>query len=548
MDMYDMNGRPSNIPKLKNYQPSRFMAEDSYYDQKKADRAVTFIQSLKHTKGKWAGQNFWLFPWQERIIRDIFGIVNKNTRKRQFRIAYIEIPKKNGKSELAAAVALYLLFGDSEASAEVYGCAADRQQASIVFDVAKDMVGYAPALQKRCKVMRTNKRIVNYSLAGFYQVLSAEVSTKHGLNVSGLVFDELHAQPNRKLWDVMTKGSGDAREQPLYFIITTAGTDRNSICYEQHMKAKDILAGRKIDSSYYPVIYGLDDDEDWHDEKNWYKANPSLDLTVPIERVRQMYKEAIDNPAEENAFKQLRLNMWVSSLTRFIPEHVFDLGNRPIDLEALEGRECYGGLDLSSTDDITAFVLMFPPRPDHPDEKYICLPFFWIPEDTIPIRVRRASVPYDVWKMKGLLNTTQGNVIDYAFIEQFIDDLGNRFIIKEIAFDRWGATQMVQDLTRMGFTVASMGQGYASMSPPTKEFYKLLMEGNIIHGGNDILSWMAGNVVVETDPAGNIKPAKNKSAEKIDGIVAAIMALDRCIRHEETASVYDDPERGLWVF
>ena len=550
MDMYDMNGRPEDIPKLKNYKPSRFMAEDSFYCQKKADRAVTFIQSLKHTKGKWAGANFWLFPWQEQIVRDLFGIVNKQTLKRQFRLAYIEIPKKNGKSELAAAIALYLLFADGEASAEVYGCAADRQQASIVFDVARDMVEYAPALQKRSRIMRTNKRIVNYSLAGFYQVLSAESNTKHGLNISGLVFDELHAQPNRKLWDVMTQGSGDAREQPLFFIITTAGTDRNSICYEQHLKAEDILEGRKIDPKFYPVIYGLKDDDDWHDEENWKKANPSIGLTIPLDRVRDMYNDALENPAQENTFKQLRLNMWVSSLTRFIPEHIFELGDKPIDLEALEGRECYGGLDLSSTDDITAFVLMFPPREDHPEDegKYICLPFFWIPEDTIPIRVRRGNVPYDVWKMQGYLNATEGNVIHYDAIEKFIDDLGNRFIIKEIAFDRWGATQMTQDLEGMGFTVAAMGQGYASLSPPTKEFYRLLMLGDIIHGGNPILTWMAGNVVVEQDPAGNIKCVKNKSPEKIDGIVAAIMALDRCIRHEEAASVYDDPDRGLWVF
>ena len=250
----------------------------------------------------------------------------------------------------------------------MYGAAADRQQASIVFDVARRMVEKAPALYKRSKVAAATKRIVNYSNAGFYQVLSAEVGTKHGLNVSGLVLDEVHAQPNRKLYDVLTKGSGDAREQPLYFLITTAGTDKESICYELHMKALDIMAGRKIDHTFYPVVYGLADDEDWTDERNWYKANPSLGQTIQIERVREMFQEAVDNPAEENVFKQLRLNMWVSSLTRFIPEQIYDLGNVPIDLEALKGRDCYGGLDLSSTGDITAFVLMFPPRDE--TEKY----------------------------------------------------------------------------------------------------------------------------------------------------------------------------------
>lgn len=537
--------RPDTIPKLNHYEPSRFMLPTSHYDEAKANRAVMFIENLCHTKGKWAGKRFWLFPWQEQIVRDIFGIV-KEDGNRQFRTAYVEIGKKNGKSELAAAIALYLLFADNEPSAEVYGAAADRQQASIVFDVANQMVKMSPALMKRSKIMAAGKRIVNYSNAGFYQVLSAEVGTKHGLNVSGLVLDEVHAQPNRKLYDVLTKGSGDAREQPLFFLITTAGTDRESICYELHSKALDILEDRKIDYTFYPVVYGLTDEDDWHDEANWYKANPSLGHTIKIERVREAYREAMDNPAEENVFKQLRLNMWVASLTRFIPEHIYELGNQPIDMEALKGRDCYGGLDLSSTGDITAFVLMFPPRDEN--EKYIMLPFFWIPEDTIPLRVRRASVPYDVWHQQGYLMATEGNVIHYGFIEKFIEDLGKQYHILEIAFDRWGATQMVQDLEGMGFTVVPFGQGFKDMSPPTKEFYKLLMEGNIIHGGNPIMSWMAGNVVVERDPAENIKPTKAKSPEKIDGIVAAIMALDRCIRNANSklTSIYD--ERPMLVF
>lgn len=456
------------------------------------------------------------------------------------------VPTHN--SELAAAVALYLLYADNEPSAEVYGAAADRQQASIVFDVANQMVRMTPALMKRSKVMGATKRIVNYSNAGFYQVLSAEVGTKHGLNVSGLVLDEVHAQPNRKLYDVLTKGSGDAREQPLFFLITTAGTEKESICYELHTKAVDILAGRKVDPAFYPVVFGLTDEDDWHDEKNWYKANPSLGQTIQIDRVRDAYREALQNPAEENVFKQLRLNMWVSSLTRFIPEQIFDLGNIPIDMEALKGRDCYGGLDLSSTGDITAFVLMFPPRNE--EEKYILLPFFWIPEETIPLRVRRGSVPYDVWQKQGYLLATEGNVIHYGFIEKFIEKLGETYHILEIAFDRWGAVQMVQNLEGMGFTVVPFGQGFKDMSPPTKEFYKLLMEGKIIHGGNPVLRWMAGNVVVETDPAENIKPTKAKSPEKIDGIVASIMALDRCIRNAggQQGSVYDDPDRGLLVF
>lgn len=522
------------------YTPSPFMLPESRYDKKKADHAVAFIQNLKHTKGKWDGKPFFLLPWQEQIVRDIFGIVNAEG-KRQFRSAYIEIPKKNGKSELAAAIALYLLYGDGEASAEVYSCANDRSQASIVFDVAKRMVEKSPALLKRSKIAAATKRIVNYRNAGFYQVLSAETGTKHGLNISGLVFDEIHAQPNRKLYDVMTKGSGDAREQPLFFIITTAGTDKESICYELHTKALDIMNGRKIDHSFYPVIYGLSDEDDWNDEANWYKANPSLGYTISIDRVRDAYRDALENPAEENVFKQLRLNIWTNSTVVWIPEHIYERGNLPIKSAELEGRDCYAGLDLSSTTDITALVLVFPPRTEH--EKYIVLPFFWLPEETLELRCRRDHVLYDVWQRQGYILTTEGNVIHYGFIERFIERLGEKYHIIEIAYDRWNATQMVQNLEDMGFTMVPFGQGFKDMSPPSKELYKLLMEGNINHGGNPVLKWMAQNVVMRQDPAGNIKPDKERSVEKIDGIVALIMGLDRCIRSAPATSVYD--ERGI---
>lgn len=526
------------------YQPSEFMLPTSHYDKKKADRAVTFIQNLKHTKGKWAGKPFYLLPWQEQIVRDLFGIVTDDGH-RQFLSAYIEIPKKNGKSELAAAIALYLLYADGEASAEVYGAACDRNQASIVFDVAKQMVAMSKPLEKRSKIMGATKRIVNYNNAGFYQVLSAETGTKHGLNVSGLVFDEIHAQPNRHLYDVLTKGSGDAREQPLFFIITTAGTDKNSICYELHTKALDILSGRKKDDSFYPVVYGLSDTDDWQDEENWYKANPSHGHTIKIERVRDAYRNALDNPAEENVFKQLRLNMWTASTVTWIAEHVYDKGNQPVKIEELYGRDCFAGLDLSSTSDITALVLVFPPRNE--EENYIILPYFWLPKDTLALRCRRDHVLYDVWERQGYLQTTEGNVVHYGFIERFIEDLSTKFHIREIAYDRWNATQMVQNLEDMGLTVVPFGQGYKDMSPPSKELYKLMMERKVNHGGHPVLKWMSQNVVMRQDPAGNIKPDKEKSVEKIDGIVALIMALDRCIRHKgEDGSIYD--QRGIISF
>ena len=553
-----------NIRKLKKYKPTKFKLKSSVYDKSAADYAVAFIENLCHTKGTWAGKPFELIDWQEQIIRDLFGTLKPNGY-RQFNTAYIEIPKKQGKSELAAAVALLLTCGDGEERAEVYGCAADRQQASIVFEVAADMVRMCPALNKRVKILASQKRLIYTPTNSFYQVLSAEAYSKHGFNIHGVVFDELHTQPNRKLFDVMTKGSGDARMQPLYFLITTAGTDTHSICYETHQKAKDIIEGRKIDPTFYPVIYGADESDDWTDPKVWKKANPSLDITVGIDKVKAACESAKQNPGEENAFRQLRLNQWVKQAVRWMPMEKWDKCAFAVDEDELEGRVCYGGLDLSSTTDITAFVLVFPPSlggaasvprlgdgfatsccpPIDDDDKYIILPYFWIPEDNLTLRVNRDHVPYDVWERQGYLQTTDGNVVHYGFIEQFIEKLGERFNIREIAFDRWGAVQMVQNLEGMGFTVVPFGQGFKDMSPPTKELMKLVLEQKIAHGGHPVLRWNMDNIYIRTDPAGNIKADKEKSTEKIDGAVATIMALDRAIRcgNDHGASVYD--ERGI---
>jgi len=529
--------------KLKKYKPTPFMAKTSHYDKDAADFAVMFIEELCHTKGTWAGKKFELIDWQEQIVRDLFGVLKKNGY-RQFNTAYIEIPKKQGKSELAAAIALLLTCGDGEERAEVYGCAADRNQAKIVFDVAVDMVRFSPALSKRVRILQSQKKLVYLPTNSTYQVLSADVANKHGFNTHGVIFDELHTQPNRKLYDVMLQGSGDARMQPLYFLITTAGTDQNSICWEVHQKALDIQEGRKIDPTFYSVIYGADQDDDWTDPKVWKKANPSLGITVGIDKVKAACESAKQNPSEENSFRQLRLNQWVKQAVRWMPMDKWDLCKMDITAKQMEGRVCYAGLDLSSTTDITALVLVFPP--DDEFDKYFILPYFWIPEETVDLRVRRDHVPYDLWEKQGYLLTTEGNVVHYGFIEQFIDDLGKKYNIREIAFDRWGATQMVQNLDGMGFTVVPFGQGFKDMSPASNELMRLVLSEAIAHNGHPVLRWMMDNIYVRTDPSGNIKPDKEKSTEKIDGAIATIMALDRAVKHEGGgSSVYDD--RGLFV-
>ena len=512
------------------------------FDERKARRVVRFIEALRHTKGEFHGQPFHLLPWQEKIIRDVFGTVrDDDPTMRQYTTAYIEIPKKNGKSELGAAIALNMLINDDEWKAEVYSCASDRQQAAIVFDVAVDMVRQSPALMKRIKIIPSMKRMVYQPTGSIYQVLSSEVATKHGLNVSACIFDELHTQPTRALYDVMTQGSGDARKQPLWFLLTTAGTDRNSICWEVHQKALDILEGRKHDPRFYPVLFGLPDDADWTSEENWYRANPSLDHTITIDKVRDAFRKAQETPADENQFRQLRLNQWVKQSVRWMPMDKWDECGGVVDPYALEGRACYAGLDLSSTSDLTALVLAFPPTSE--DEPYRALPFFWLPEETLSLRVRRDHVPYDQWAKRGFIQTTEGNVVHYGFIERFICELGERYNIREIAHDRWNATMMVQTLEDDGFTMVPFGQGFKDMSPPTKDLMRLVLEQSLRHDGHPILRWCMDNVYVRTDPAGNIKPDKEKSTEKIDGVVALIMALDRAQRNLNGGSVYD--ERGL---
>ena len=514
------------------------------FDERKAQRVVRFIEALRHTKGEFHGQPFHLLPWQEKIIRDVFGTVrDDDPTMRQYTTAYIEIPKKNGKSELGAAIALNMLINDDEWKAEVYSCASDRQQAAIVFDVAVDMVRQSPALMKRVKIIPSTRRMIYQPTGSIYQVLSSEVATKHGLNVSACIFDELHTQPTRALYDVMTQGSGDARRQPLWFFLTTAGTDRNSICWEVHQKALDILEGRKIDPRFYPVLFGLPDDADWTSEENWYRANPSLDHTITIDKVRDAFRKAQETPADENQFRQLRLNQWVKQSVRWMPMDKWDECGGVVDPYALEGRACYAGLDLSSTSDLTALVLVFPPTAE--DEPYIALPFFWLPEETLSLRVRRDHVPYDQWAKRGFIQTTEGNVVHYGFIERFICELGERYDIREIAHDRWNATMMVQTLEDDGFTMVPFGQGFKDMSPPTKELMRIVLEHKLCHGGHPVLRWNMDNAYVRTDPAGNLKLDKEKTTEKVDGAVALVMALDRAMKNQGGDSVYN--HRGLIV-
>jgi len=509
----------------------------------RAQHAVDFIQQLKHTKGKWAGKPFILFDWQDELIRKIFGTINENGH-RIIRKCYVEIPKKNGKSELAATIALYLLFADREPGAEVYSAASDREQAAIVFDVAAQMVRYNKTLDDNCRIIDSRKRIVVPSTNSFYHVLSADVPNKHGFNTHGVIFDELHTQAKRDLWDVLTEGSGDARVQQLIFAITTAGYDRESICWEIHQYAEKVRKEIIDDPHFYSVVYGLPESENWESEENWYKVNPSMDKIIDIEKVRTAYREAKEIPAKQNTFRRLRLNQWTQQSTRWIDLALWDRVKDEVNEENLIGKICYGGLDLSAVSDITAWVMIFP----YGDSDDIdVLARFWCPEERLYETSNKYQNQYRTWKQEGYLLTTPGNAIDYNFVKKQILEDAKKFNLQSMNIDRlFQGYQLAMELEDelSGVTnVAVMGMGFISMATPVKDFESKVLKGKIHHGNNPVLRWMMDNIVVKMDEAGNYKPDKRNSQGKIDGIVALIMALERMSREWGATSVYDN--RGL---
>ena len=574
-------------------------------DEQRVERVEQFFaRHLRHVVGRWSGTPFVLEDWQrDDVVRPLFGTIDADGN-RQYRTAYLEVPRKNGKSTLAAGIALYLLFADREPGAEVYGAAADKDQAKIVFNVARRMVEASPALRKRCRIVGDS--IVTHA-GNVYRALSAEAYTKHGLNAHGIVFDELHAQPTRELWDVLTTSTG-AREQPLTVALTTAGYDRDSVCFEQHEYARKVVAGTITDPTFFGYIAAADEADDWRKPATWKKANPGYNLTVKQSYLEAQARKAAQVPAYLNTFLRLHLNVWTGQATRFLPMHEFDACRGLVVEPDLAGRPCYAGLDLASSTDIAALVLLFPldddeqapdgaevleaevvageaealedtqhervpigadlerddeleydagdERDDEADDddlddepattqRFAVVERLFVPAENIEQRAHRDGVPYDAWARDGHLIATPGNVIDYRRIRKEFRRLHRQFDIREVGYDRWGAVQLVQDLADDGLEVVPIGQGYSSMSPPTKELLHLVLSRRLVHDGNPVLRYMADSMAVEQDAAGNLKPSRKKSTGRIDGIVALTMALSRAVANESPASVYET--RGLEV-
>ena len=510
------------------------------FDPVAAFAAEFFFEGmLVHIEGPLAGQPFVLEPWQRELVRELFGRKLPDGR-RQYSTLYLEVPRGNGKSTFAAGLALYLLTVEGEQSAKIYGAAADKAQAAIVFETAEKMVAASPQLAKKITAYR-NKTMEFAESGSKYIVLSSEAYTKHGLNPSGIIFDELHAQPNRELYDVLVTAMGK-RAQPLMVLITTAGYDRNSICWEQHEYARKIIDDTISDPTWLARIYAAAPDDDWTSPAVWAKANPNYGVSVREEFLRQQCASALQSPAYQNTFRRLYLNQWTQQENRWLDMSAWDACGTA--LPDLAGRNCYGGLDLASTTDIAAFVLCFPPV-DGDTEPTWLLPFFWVPAENITDRERRDRAPYSTWVQQGHMTATPGNVIDYGYIRNQINELAELYALQEIAIDPWNATQVSLDLQDDGMTVIEMRQGFASMSAPTKEMLRLVLAMRLAHGGNPVLRWMADNTAARQDPAGNVKLDKAKSTGRIDGMIAAVMALARATLHDpdRERSIYE--ERGI---
>ena len=514
---------------------------DCWFDQRAATNAVNFFpKMLRHVKGALASKPMALEPWQQNIVATLSGW-KRPDGSRRYRQAYIEIPRKAGKSTISAGIALLGAYLDREPGAEIYSCASDRDQAAIVFEIAKQNVLQNPALDNRSTCYQRSITITDPKTGipqASYKVLSSEAASKHGYNPHIVIFDELHAQPNADLYEVMKTGMG-ARRQPLMIAITTAGFDRQSICYQQRELAEKVRDGVVQNEQFLPVIYSADKDDDWTDPAVWRKAQPNLGVSVPESFYRDECLLAQQSPAYENTFKRLYLNIWTEQETRWLSMESWLKCGEPFDVEELAGQECFGGLDMASVRDIAAFVLYFP------SERYnTIVPWFWIPEDTVRIRTSRDGVPYRMWVDRGLIETTPGGCIDHDFIFQRICQIRDKFDFRTIAKDPWNSAQIGTQLDGVGFNVMDFRQGYLSFNSPCKEFERQLLSGELRHGGHPVLEWMARNVVAKHDPAGNIKPDKQASKEKIDGIVGAIMAIGGWLSEGQFESIYGS-EGGL---
>lgn len=492
-----------------------------YFDENAAARVFRFFAYLKHSKGKWKGQPIILEPWQCFILANVFGWMRSNGRRR-FTTVYEEVPRKNGKSTKIGGVGVYGTMADDEGGSEVYSAATKRDQAKIMWSEACRMVKQSPALKRRMKVTRT--AIEHESSFSSFEPLGKDSDSADGLNVHFGLVDELHAHKDADMWDVLESAIG-AREQALMWAITTAGTNKEGVCYELRDYAMRVLSsqGDEDDDSFFAIIYTIDkeDLDHWDEERIWRKANPNYGVSVNKQYFEDKIAKARMIPSAKNNFLTKNLDVWVSVSAPWIDVEVFKKCHKPVDRRSLKGAKCWGGLDLGAVSDLTSWALVF-----DIDGRPLVLTKSYLPEACISEHTRKYNQPFKQWAEAGWLEITPGNATDYAFMEHDLSELSKEFDIQEIAFDRWNSSQTVTNLMGDGFDMVPFGQGYGSMSQPMKDVERLVLGTNMIYE-SPVLSWAVGNTVAVPDPAGNIKPAKNLSKGKIDPVVAMIMAIGR---------------------
>jgi phage terminase large subunit-like protein len=524
------------------------------FSEEHAQYVVNFIECLKHGDDFY-GEPFDLLPWQRDAVVPFYGTL-RDDGYRQYQFLSLEVPKKNGKSELAAALGDYHTFGDGARQGEVYICAADRSNAGIVFDAAFSMIEQCPALKKRTQPCISTRTIRDKVSGTKMKVMSAEAYSKHGYKPTCVIFDELEAQPDRRFWDVMTFASGSARKQPVWIVLQTAGDDPNraSIGWEIHKKARKILDFRRGAPGGYdnplwlPFIYGMPDDPDKckkiniYDEKVWFECNPSLGHTVTLETLRNEARDAKQSEAVERLFRWLRLNQWIAiKAVGWLPLTLYDKTEKTIPREILKGKRCFAGLDLSATTDLTALVLKFPPQ-DGLDFWYKIY-FAWIPEEKMNERSLRDHVPFDEWVKSGYVTATPGDAVDYDYVEAEIIKTSMDYEITLLGTDPWSSHMLTQHLAKAGVKVYENPQTIAGMSPAMKAMEINIRSGKEYHEKNPCARWCFGNVRVHIDGNENMKPMKNRSIDRIDITVADINATAASMK-ETTPDINDAIEKG----
>lgn len=474
--------------------------------------AVDFIESLEHTVGTYANNIFKLEPWQHFIVANLFGFTKLDGLRRYTR-AYVEVPRKNGKSTFSNALMLYGLLADGEEGAQIYSAATKLDQAMMVFSESARVCKQVDWIAEGVNVYNSvNNRRINYGNS-FYRPLEWNPGKQDGLNTHFAVIDEYHAHPNDELYNVIRNSMG-ARLQPLLFVITTAGFNRESACYRHRQYCTKVLEGAITDDALFSVIYTLDDGDDWMNPLNWAKANPNYGVSVNPRQLEEGLQEAKELSHKEVEFKTKLLNVWTDTAQTWISDENW----MKCENDAEPIGECYGGLDLATTGDFCAFSLYWP-------STGAVRSWYWLPDEAAKRRNDQQGDAIRNWARDGYITVTEGNVTDYDYIKHKIIEVSEMYDLREVAYDRWNATQIVNDLINAGLTMYPFGQGFGSMSSPTKEFERLVKNRNLQHDGNPVTRWMLGNVMLKRDPADNIKIDKSKSGDKVDGPVSIVMAL-----------------------